>query len=74
MKIFELAPGAASNDLWIGSLGPIGENMTPENTRLIDAYARARYKLAPDQFSARAYDAMYIVGPGAEEAAQPERP
>ncbi|OZI62487.1 ABC transporter substrate-binding protein [Bordetella genomosp. 11] len=59
VKIFELAPGAASNNLWIGSPWSI-ENKTPENTKFIDAY-KAKYKIAPDQFSAQAYDAMYIV-------------
>jgi branched-chain amino acid transport system substrate-binding protein len=59
VKIFDLAPGAASNDLWIGSPWSI-ENKTPENTRFIEAY-KAKYNVAPDQFSAQAYDAMYIV-------------
>lgn len=59
VKIFELAPGAASNDLWVGSPWSI-ENKTPENTKFIDAF-QAKYKNAPDQFSAQAYDAMYIV-------------
>jgi len=60
VKIFDLAPGGASNDLWIGSPWSI-ENKAPENTKFIDAY-RAKYGAAPDQFSAQAYDAMYIVG------------
>ncbi|AOB29869.1 ABC transporter substrate-binding protein [Bordetella sp. H567] len=59
VKIFELAPGAASNNLWIGSPWSI-ENKTSENTKFIDAY-KAKYNIAPDQFSAQAYDAMYIV-------------
>ncbi|ARP87935.1 ABC transporter substrate-binding protein [Bordetella genomosp. 9] len=59
VKIFELAPGSASNNLWIGSPWSI-ENKTPENTKFIDAY-KAKYNVAPDQFSAQAYDAMYIV-------------
>lgn len=58
-KIFELAPGSASNNLWIGSPWSI-ENPTPENTKFIAAY-KAKYNVAPDQFSAQAYDAMYIV-------------
>jgi branched-chain amino acid transport system substrate-binding protein len=62
VKIFELAPGTASNNLWIGSPWSI-ENKTPENTKFIDAY-KAKFKIAPDQFSAQAYDAMYIVAQG----------
>jgi branched-chain amino acid transport system substrate-binding protein len=59
VKIFDLAPGTASNDLWIGSPWSI-ENKTPENTKFIEAY-KARFNVAPDQFSAQAYDAMHIV-------------
>jgi branched-chain amino acid transport system substrate-binding protein len=59
VKIFDLAPGAASNDLWIGSPWSI-ENQAPENTKFIGAY-KAKYNAAPDQFAAQAYDAMYIV-------------
>ncbi|MFC4278900.1 ABC transporter substrate-binding protein [Achromobacter aloeverae] len=59
VKIFDLAPGAASNDLWVGSPWSI-ENPAPENTKFIGAY-KAKYNVAPDQFAAQAYDAMYIV-------------
>ncbi|OZI31623.1 ABC transporter substrate-binding protein [Bordetella genomosp. 10] len=59
VKIFELAPGAASNDLWVGSPWSI-ENPAPENTKFIGAY-KAKYNMAPDQFAAQAYDAMHIV-------------
>jgi len=59
VKIFDLAPGAASNDLWIGSPWSI-ENPAAENTKFISAY-KAKYNAAPDQFAAQAYDAMYIV-------------
>jgi branched-chain amino acid transport system substrate-binding protein len=62
VKIFELAPGAASNNLWIGSPWSI-ENKTPENTKFIGAY-KAKFNIAPDQFSAQAYDAMHIVAEG----------
>jgi len=62
VKIFDLASGGASNDLWIGSPWSI-ENKTPENTRFIDAYTK-KFGSAPDQFSAQAYDAMYIVSQG----------
>ncbi|MCJ9712061.1 ABC transporter substrate-binding protein, partial [Bordetella hinzii] len=59
VKIFDLAPGGASNNLWIGSPWSI-ENKTPENSKFIDAY-KAKFGNAPDQFSAQSYDAMYIV-------------
>ncbi|WP_454692027.1 ABC transporter substrate-binding protein [Achromobacter aloeverae] len=59
VKIFDLAPGAASNDLWVGSPWSI-ENPAPENTKFIGAY-KAKYNMAPDQFAAQAYDAMHIV-------------
>jgi branched-chain amino acid transport system substrate-binding protein len=59
VKIFELAPGTASNNLWIGSPWSI-ENKTPENTKFIEAY-KTRFNVAPDQFSAQSYDAMHIV-------------
>ncbi|OZI77805.1 ABC transporter substrate-binding protein [Bordetella genomosp. 12] len=59
VKIFELAPGGASNNLWIGSPWSI-ENKTPQNTKFIDAY-KAKFGNAPDQFSAQSYDAMYIA-------------
>ncbi|ARP93543.1 ABC transporter substrate-binding protein [Bordetella genomosp. 13] len=62
VKIFDLAPGGASNNLWIGSPWSI-ENKTPENTKFIEAYTK-KYGAAPDQFSAQAYDAMYIVSEG----------
>ncbi len=59
VKIFDLAPGGASNNLWIGSPWSI-ENQTPQNTKFIDAY-KAKYGNAPDQFAAQSYDALYIV-------------
>ncbi|WP_144630555.1 ABC transporter substrate-binding protein [Bordetella genomosp. 13] len=62
VKIFDLAPGGASNNLWIGSPWSI-ENKTAENTKFIDSYTK-KYGAAPDQFSAQAYDAMYIVSQG----------
>ncbi|SAI24963.1 ABC transporter substrate-binding protein [Bordetella ansorpii] len=62
VKIFDLAPGGASNNLWIGSPWSI-ENKTAENTKFIDAYSK-KYGAAPDQFSAQAYDAMYVVSQG----------
>jgi branched-chain amino acid transport system substrate-binding protein len=59
VKIFDLAPGGASNNLWIGSPWSI-ENHTAENSKFITAYT-SKYKAAPDQFAAQAYDALYIA-------------
>jgi branched-chain amino acid transport system substrate-binding protein len=59
VKIFTLAPGSASNDLWVGSPWSI-DNNTPENTKFVAAY-KAKYNTAPDQFSAQSYDAMHIA-------------
>ena len=59
VKIFDLAPGGASNNLWIGSPWSI-ENKSAENVKFIDAY-KAKFNGAPDQFAAQSYDAMYIV-------------
>ena len=36
------------------------ENNTPANTKFIAAY-KAKYNVAPDQFAAQSYDAMYIA-------------
>lgn len=58
VKVFELAKGA-SDGLWIGSPWSI-ENQTKENGAFIVAYTQ-KYKAAPDQFAAQAYDAMYIT-------------
>ena len=58
VKVFELAKGA-SDGLWIGSPWSI-ENQTKENGSFIVAYTQ-KYKSAPDQFAAQAYDAMYIT-------------
>jgi branched-chain amino acid transport system substrate-binding protein len=61
-KLFELAPGAASDNIWVG--GPWSlDNTTPENTKFIAAY-KARYNTNPDQFAAQAYDAMHIAAAG----------
>jgi len=58
-KLFELAPGAASDNIWVG--GPWSlDNAAAENTKFIAAY-KARYNTNPDQFAAQAYDAMYIA-------------
>lgn len=58
VKVFDLAKGASDN-LWVGSPWSI-ENDTAENKKFVGAY-NAKWKTAPDQFSAQAYDAMYIV-------------
>jgi len=58
-KIFELAPGTASDNIWVG--GPWSLiNPTPENSKFVAAY-KARYNTNPDQFAAQAYDGMYIA-------------
>ncbi|MDQ2136957.1 ABC transporter substrate-binding protein [Alcaligenaceae bacterium A4P071] len=59
VKIFDLATGGASNNLWIGSPWSI-ENKAPENTKFIEAF-KGKYTNSPDQFAAQAYDAMYIA-------------
>lgn len=58
VKVFDLAKGS-SDGLWVGSPWSI-ENNTPTNTKFIGAY-KAKYNVAPDQFAAQAYDAMYIA-------------
>ncbi|VVE07922.1 ABC transporter substrate-binding protein [Pandoraea morbifera] len=58
VKVFDLAKGS-SDGLWVGSPWSI-ENGTPANTKFIGAY-KAKYNVAPDQFAAQAYDAMYIA-------------
>ena len=50
VKIFDLAPGGASNNLWIGSPWSI-ENKAPENVKFIGAY-KAKFNGSPDQFAA----------------------
>ncbi|MES2999756.1 MAG: ABC transporter substrate-binding protein [Pseudomonadota bacterium] len=57
-KVFELAKGAADN-LYIGSPWS-SSNTTPANTKFIAAYTD-RFKTAPDQFAAQAYDALHIA-------------
>jgi len=58
-KLFELAPGTAADNIWVG--GPWSlDSSTPENAKFIAAY-KARYNVNPDQFAAQAYDAMHIA-------------
>ena len=58
VKIFDLAKEKSDN-LWVGSPWALG-NQTKENQHFVVAYAQ-KYKSAPDQFGAQAYDAMNIV-------------
>ncbi|MBS0446262.1 MAG: ABC transporter substrate-binding protein [Proteobacteria bacterium] len=58
VKVFDLAKGASDN-LWVGSPWALG-SQTPENQHFVVAYTQ-KYKAAPDQFGAQAYDAMHIV-------------
>ena len=58
VKIFELAKEKSDN-LWVGSPWALG-NQTKENQHFVVAYTQ-KYKSAPDQFGAQAYDAMNIV-------------
>ncbi|MBU6492345.1 MAG: ABC transporter substrate-binding protein [Burkholderiales bacterium] len=58
VKVFDLAKGNSDN-LWVGSPWSI-DNQAPENQQFIAAY-KAKFKMAPDQFAAQAYDAMHIA-------------
>ena len=58
VKVFELAKDK-SDGLYVGSPWS-ASNATPENTKFLKAY-NDKYKTAPDQFAAQAYDAMYIA-------------
>ena len=58
VKIFELAKDKSDN-LWVGSPWALS-NQTKENQHFVVAYTQ-KYKAAPDQFGAQAYDAMNIV-------------
>jgi branched-chain amino acid transport system substrate-binding protein len=57
-KIFELAKGSSDN-LYVGSPWS-ASNATPENSKFQKAY-NDKYKIAPDQFAAQAYDGLYVV-------------
>ncbi len=65
VKVFDLAKGASDN-LWIGSPWSI-ENTTKENNSFIVAYTQ-KFKSAPDQFAAQAYDAMHIAATAIKKA------
>ncbi len=57
-KVFELAKGASDN-LYIGSPWS-SSNSAPANAKFIAAYTE-KFKSAPDQFAAQAYDALHIA-------------
>ncbi len=58
VKIFDLAKEKSDN-LWVGSPWALG-SQTKENQHFVVAYTQ-KYKAAPDQFGAQAFDAMHIV-------------
>ena len=58
VKIFDLAKEKSDN-LWVGSPWALS-NQTDANRHFIVAYTQ-KYKSAPDQFSAQAFDAMHVV-------------
>ena len=58
VKIFDLAKDKSDN-LWVGSPWALG-SQTKENQHFVVAYTQ-KYKAAPDQFGAQAFDAMHIV-------------
>jgi branched-chain amino acid transport system substrate-binding protein len=58
VKIFDLAKEKSDN-LWVGSPWALG-SQTKENQHFVVAYTQ-KYKAAPDQFGAQAYDAVNIV-------------
>ena len=58
VKVFDLAKGRSDN-LWVGSPWAI-DNKTAENTKFVASF-KQKYSVAPDQFAAQAYDAMYVA-------------
>ena len=58
VKIFDLAKEKSDN-LWVGSPWALG-NQTKENQHFVVGYTQ-KFKAAPDQFAAQAYDALNIV-------------
>ena len=58
VKVFELAKDKSDN-LWVGSPWSLN-SQAKENQNFIAAYTQ-KYKSAPDQFAAQAYDAMHIT-------------
>jgi branched-chain amino acid transport system substrate-binding protein len=58
VKIFDLAKEKSDN-LWVGSPWAIG-SQTKENQHFVVSYTQ-KYKSAPDQFAAQAFDAVYVT-------------
>jgi branched-chain amino acid transport system substrate-binding protein len=58
VKVFELAKDK-SDGLYVGSPWS-SSNATAENSKFIKSYSE-KYKAAPDQFAAQAYDALYVT-------------
>lgn len=58
VKVFDLAKDK-SDGLYVGSPWSI-ENQTDANRKFVVAYT-AKYKMAPDQFAAQAYDGLHIA-------------
>ena len=58
VKIFDLAKEKSDN-LWVGSPWAL-QSQTKENQHFVVAYTQ-KYKSAPDQFGAQAYDAVYVT-------------
>lgn len=58
VKVFDLAKDK-SDGLYVGSPWSI-ENQTETNRKFVVAYT-AKFKMAPDQFAAQAYDALHIA-------------
>lgn len=58
VKVFDLAKDK-SDGLYVGSPWSI-ENQTDANRKFVVAYT-SKFKTAPDQFAAQAYDALYIA-------------
>jgi branched-chain amino acid transport system substrate-binding protein len=58
VKIFDLAKEKSDN-LWVGSPWAIG-SQTKENQHFVVSYTQ-KYKAAPDQFAAQAFDAVHVA-------------
>jgi branched-chain amino acid transport system substrate-binding protein len=58
VKIFDLAKEKSDN-LWVGSPWAIG-SQTKENQHFVVSYTQ-KYKAAPDQFAAQAFDAVHVT-------------
>ncbi len=58
VKVFDLAKDRSDN-LWVGSPWAI-DNKTSENAKFVASF-KQKYSMAPDQFAAQAYDAMYVA-------------